>query len=239
MSISHGGGRLCNQIIRNLALSIIAEKHNLCVVKYSAITELDNLGIRVFSGGNTHINTNTVSDHNYFDIFNKNTIYYNLYANDYFQTKEISVLIHKYLNTISNNIIVKNHFNSRYNTNNDIFIHVRLSDVEQYNPGIIYYINAIKAVKQYNNIFLATDDPKHSIINSIVQKYPSTQIIHYDEINTLMYGSTCKHVILSHGSFSAVIGYLSFFSDVYYPEYNFLWYGDMFSIDGWNRVCYL
>lgn len=44
--------------------------------------------------------------------------------------------------------------------------------------------------------------------------------------------------ILSHGSFSAVIGYLSFFSNVYYPEYelNKIWYGDMFSIDNWIKL---
>jgi len=45
----------------------------------------------------------------------------------------------------------------------------------------------------------------------------------------------CKNIILSHGSFSAVIGYLGFFSKIYYPEYdlNKIWYGDMFSINNW------
>jgi hypothetical protein len=59
-----------------------------------------------------------------------------------------------------------------------------------------------------------------------------------DEITTFKFASTCKHIILSHGSFSALIGYLSFFSNIYYPEYeaNKIWFGDMFSIDNWIKL---
>lgn len=58
-----------------------------------------------------------------------------------------------------------------------------------------------------------------------------------DEIHTIQFASTCKHIVLSHGSFSAVIGYLAFFSNVYYPAYgDTMWYGDMFSIDGWKKL---
>jgi hypothetical protein len=43
---------------------------------------------------------------------------------------------------------------------------------------------------------------------------------------------------LSHGTFSAMVGYLSFFSNIYYSEYESdkIWYGDIFSIDGWNKI---
>jgi hypothetical protein len=65
--------------------------------------------------------------------------------------------------------------------------------------------------------------------------YPDAKIIYLDEISTFQFASTCKHIILSHGSFSAMIGYLSFFSTVHYPKYEAdkIWYGDMFSIEGW------
>jgi len=35
-----------------------------------------------------------------------------------------------------------------------------------------------------------------------------------------------------------VIGYLSFFSNIYYPPYEKgkIWYGDMFSIPGWKEI---
>ena len=40
-------GRLGNQIIRNLAVSLIAEKHNL-YVKYSSYDLINSLGIELF-----------------------------------------------------------------------------------------------------------------------------------------------------------------------------------------------
>ena len=44
------------------------------------------------------------------------------------------------------------------------------------------------------------------------------ELLHYNEIDTIQFGSTCKNIILSHGSFSAMIGNLSFYSNIYYPK---------------------
>ena len=87
-------------------------------------------------------------------------------------------------------------------------------------------------------MYISTDDNNNNIIKEILKLYPSSQLINFDEITTFQFASTCKHIILSHGSFSAVIGYLSFFSNIYYPEYelNKIWYGDMFSIDKWIKL---
>jgi hypothetical protein len=76
------------------------------------------------------------------------------------------------------------------------------------------------------------------MIYEIIQLYPSAKLIECNEITTFQFGSTCKHIVLSHGSFSATIGYLSFFSNVYYPEYESgkIWYGDMFSINNWVKL---
>jgi hypothetical protein len=78
--------------------------------------------------------------------------------------------------------------------------------------GIKYYINAIKNII-FDNLYISTDDKNHSIIIQLLELYPSSQLINYDEITTIQFANTCKHIILSHGSFSAVIGYLSFFSN--------------------------
>jgi hypothetical protein len=97
-------------------------------------------------------------------------------------------------------------------------------------------MNAIKMIN-FDNIYISTDDRSHNIIKEIMNTYPNASLIEYDEIKTIQYASTCKNIILSHGSFSAIIGYLSFFSTVNYPEYeaNKIWYGDMFSINGWVK----
>ena len=87
-------------------------------------------------------------------------------------------------------------------------------------------------------MYISTDDKEHDIVKELLNLYPSSQLISFDEITTFQFASTCKNIILSHGSFSAVIGYLSFFSNIYYPEYesNKIWYGDMFSINNWIKL---
>jgi hypothetical protein len=92
---------------------------------------------------------------------------------------------------------------------------------------------------KFDKLYISSDSPNHPIVCELLQTYIGSNIINLDEIETLQFGSTCKYVVLSHGSFSAVIGYLSFFSDVYYPDYSLAprnWHGDMFSIPGWSCV---
>ena len=59
-----------------------------------------------------------------------------------------------------------------------------------------------------------------------------------DEVETLHYCSTCKYIILSHGAFSYIIGCMSFYSIIYYPDYKrvSLWCGDIFSNKKWNKI---
>ena len=232
-------GRLGNQIIRNLAVSLIAEKHNLKVNYYNKDL-IEKLGIELFSGDNTHETTNLLTEDNYFSIYNSDNLNYNFgEINNFFQTKEITNLLYNYLNTekVRSNIITNNKFKEKNEKNNDLFVHVRLDDAAKFNPGITYYINAIKNIN-YDNLYVSTDDKNNNMISELLKIYPNAKLINFDEINTFQFASTCKHIILSHGSFSAIIGYLSFFSDIYYPEYelNKMWYGDMFSINNWNKL---
>lgn len=237
-STTGNNGRLGNQIIRNLAVSLLAEKHNL-KVNYHNEHLIKQLGIELFSGINSHDHIQSLTDDNYFAVYN-GELNCNLNPNkNYFQTKEIINFLHNHLNQdkIRTKIVDNNPFKDRYANNNDLFVHVRLTDVAHFNPGMKYYVNAIKNVK-FDNLYISTDDKTHHIITQICKLYPCAKLIRSDEITTIQFASTCKHIILSHGSFSAVIGYLSFFSNVYYPEYelNKMWYGDMFSIENWTKL---
>jgi hypothetical protein len=142
---------------------------------------------------------------------------------------------------MKNTIMKVNNHVSRYNNNNDCFIHIRLTDAAHFNPGLEYYIKVLSMIN-FDKLFIASDDFNHPIIYYIYNKYNNNNskclTVQSDEVDTIHFGSTCKHIVLSHGSFSAIIGYLGFFSNIYYPEYenDKMWYGDMFSIDGWNKV---
>jgi hypothetical protein len=236
-------GRLCNQIIRNLAVSLIAEKYDLHVDYYN-YNLIKDLGIELFVGNKIHQNTIKLDDNNYFSVYNAGHLNSNLDPiYDFFQTREITTHLYDYLHTdkVKLNIMEKNPFKCRYNNNNDAYVHIRLTDAEQWNPGIAYYVNVINSIS-FNTLYISSDDINHYIVQTIIKMYPNSNLITYDEIKTIQFASTCKHIILSHGSFSAIIGYLSFYSTVNYAAYDHpgrvdvskkIWYGDMFSINGW------
>jgi hypothetical protein len=239
MTTTGNNGRLGNQIIRNLAVSLMAKKHNL-KVDYFNKDLISKLGIHLFSGSNVHQSCITLNDGNYFDIHNCDKLNHNLYPNaNFFQTKEIINLLHTHLHTdvVKSQIIEKNPFKQRYNANNDLYVHVRLADAARWNPGIDYYLNAIKRTI-HDRMYISTDDKNHPIVQTLLTLPNSTLMIGCNEIRSIQFGSTCKHVVLSHGSFSAVIGYISYFSTIHYPKNDVtkMWYGDMFSIDNWIEI---
>lgn len=227
-------GRLGNQIIRAIAVSMIAEKMGIRV-QYSSNYNIQQLGIPLYNGKKTYRNTVDLTEENYSTIYETQPMA-NLNPGELcFQTQTISKRIKVYIDLHRHSIINKNPFQNRYNHNNDVFIHIRLGDVAQYNPGLAYYKKAIEECASNGTIYLSTDEPSHPIVQEL-QKYPNTTLLSYDEIQTIQFGSTCRFIILSHGSFSAVIGYMGFLSTVYYPPHTHRWYGDMFSIDGWKEV---
>jgi hypothetical protein len=165
---------------------------------------------------------------------------FNLDPNDnFFQTKEITNYLYNYL---QNELFCKGKINEN-SDKNDCFIHIRLGDVTSHNPGIKYYLKALSMIT-FDKLYIASDDTNHSIIKDIIEKYTELgkecEILLFDEVKTIQFGSSCKNIILSPGSFSAIIGYLANDSNIYYPKKHdgHIWFGDMCSIPGWTMIEY-
>lgn len=217
-------GRLCNQIIRNLSLSILAKKYDL-YVDYSNYENINNkLGIGLFIGKNKYNKTIKITKNNYMDFYKKKikTKANFDFMDCYFQTVEITNLLHQHLKTNKKTIIEKNPYKERYNKNNDIFIHIRLTDTKKWNAGIKYYLHCIKLIN-YDNIYIGSDDFEDILLKKLKIVYPNIIFFKKNPVETIQFASTCKNIILSHGSFSAVIGYLSFYSTVYFLNKNPGW----------------
>jgi len=234
-------GRFCNSMIRNIAVSFLASKINL-YVEYCYYDKTTSMGIPLFVGSKVYDDILDLTDDNYTNIL-ENTPCANINSyNSFFQTQEISKLIYNWFRTqsIQNSIISKNPFQIRYGANNDCFVHVRLGDIAntEHNLGLKYYLKALSLVPEFDRLYVASDSPDHEIILAILEAYPNrSERVLKDEVETIQFGSTCRHVVLSHGSYSAVIGWLSFNSDVYYPEYGAMWHGDMFSVNSeWHKI---
>lgn len=109
-----GDGRLGNQIIRNLAVSIMAEKHNLQVL-YKNEETIKRLGISLFHGIHNYNTMIKLTDENYFDLLMEDTLVSNLNPNDsFFQTPDIAIFLYNYLQSKMNDIMLVNPFNNRY-----------------------------------------------------------------------------------------------------------------------------
>ena len=230
-------GRFCNQIIRNLAVSLVAEKNDLHVT-YSSYDAIKALGINLFCGSKSYENTIDLRDDNYFSLYNTEVASNLDSYGSFFQTREITNFLYQHLRSdpVKQSIISSNPFQLRYGNNNDLCVHIRLGDVIKHNPGVRYYVKTISDIK-FDDIYIATDSKEHPIVKKVIEFFPKATFIEYDEVRTIQFASTCKNLVLSHGSFSAMIGYLGFFSTVNYPEYETgkMWHGDMFSIDGWVK----
>ena len=154
-------GRLGNQLIRNTIISILCRKHDLAVKYYfdEYYTNILNLGIELFNGNNFYDTTVEINDSNIDEYIKNNSIIYsNIIFNGFFQSIQCSELLYTYFrdHIVKSSIENKNPFKERYNTNNDVFIHIRLGDVISFNPGFTYYDKAISML-EYDNGYISSE----------------------------------------------------------------------------------
>lgn len=237
-----GPGRFCNQVIRTSFASILAKKFDLAV-DYAFGAELRRLGLELFNGSVVLPGefTETTEDA-VLDIIEERAppaaTKYNFHNNScYFQSKRHTALLREWLLAQVDKIRAANPFAGRYRNNSEAFLHVRLGDVPGYNPGIEYYRAALGRVGGNITGCISSDSPGNPLVQQLVAEYPGLRIVHTDDlVQLIQFASTFAHVILSHGSFSAVIGFLAFDSTVYYAPYNTIWCGDMFTQPDWVLV---
>jgi hypothetical protein len=227
-------GRFANHFIRNMASHILAKKYNLKFI-YSYYNEIKQLGIDLFIDGiNSYDDIISIYDCNLMEYINNISINKSIIMNDCYQSKEFILYLKKYFddNNLFDQIKIKNIYNSRYDTNNDIFVHVRLGDTIGFNLSFEYYDNIISKIK-FENGYISSDTINHEICQKLINKYNLIKI-ELNEIQTIMYGSTCKYIVLSEGTFSWLIGFLALYSIVYVPSIH-TWHGDIFVLPEWIK----
>ena len=225
------GGRLGNQFMRNFVIYFLVKKYNYRPsVKYDREKEFRKLGLPFYNtNNNIKCETEEKLCINVLKSIQKNTrldeinlkwgIKYFLSPNSYYQSIKYAKFMiynfHKENNPLIKRICNKNKFKNRYRNNNDLFIHIRGGNVFTTNPpivpGIKYYEHILESLKdKYDNIYVCSDDIKNDIIKELKKKYKiKIPEFHKDITDVILFGSTCKYVILSSGSFSFMIGLFS------------------------------
>jgi hypothetical protein len=241
-NMTNSPGRLCNHIIRAHAASFLSKRGNIRFNYGYYYDKMKRLGILLYtSGTTTYANTivfNNDDEVNDMILDETKLINSNININNcYCQNKLFSNYLYNYYknNNIRQSIINSNIFKNRYYNNQDVYVHVRLDDAQQWNQGFKYYDKCLSTLN-FNNGYISSDSIDHNICIELIKKY-NLKAINYDEITTIMFGSTCKYVLLTGGSYSFIIGLFSFFSKVYYLKGFDNWYpSSLFHIDDWTEV---
>ena len=229
------GGRFGNILFLNFIADYISRKINLKFI-YKNYDEIKKLGINLHKGTQTYY-TNYILDDTNIDTIFKEVKKNNILINGYFQTPTVSLYIKNRILELKEIIIKKNPYNY---INNFLFVHVRLGDIITNNiqEDYSYYDSTISKINYYKG-YISSDSIEHEYCQKLIKKYNLIEFKN-DEVSTIQFGSTCKNIVLSKGTFSWWIGVLSFGSSVWFPEKNNLkpWHGDIFVFPEWNKVIY-
>lgn len=236
---NHHKARFGNLFFLNICLHMFSQKFDLkCSYKFEK--KFNKLGIYFNKGNQIHKKNILLTDFNFENILESDISPRNIIINNnvWFHTNRFCKMISQYFerNNLFVNIRKKNLYHHKYDNNNDLFIHVRLGDVSD-KTGLLenYYVNTIDSIK-FNKGFITSDTINHSLCDTLIKKY---KLIVFDrsEVETIMFGSTCKNIILSGGTFSWLIGFLAIYnSNIFYPELKQKWYGDIFSFKNWKKI---
>lgn len=238
----HHGGRLGNCLFVGVAVHLIAKRSNL-KFHYKYHDKFTKLGVELFSGEKSFDETVSLKDDNFMGfIFSEEPIYKNIHVvnNVWCQIKEYAIFLKDYLEKEEqkNKIINANAYKSRYENNNDVYVHVRLGDVAPrgFSPGFDYFDKTLSALK-YENGFISSDSINHPLCKQIIEKF-NLKTIETSEEDTIAFASTCKYLVLSSGTYSWMIGVFGYFSEIYYPKIYSVWHGDVFVFPEWKEIEY-
>lgn len=231
-------GRFANHIFRNLYASFLAELGDVSFV-YSYDEQIRALGIPLYRNGKkTYEKTAIIRDEFFTNLLDKR-VDYNIFV-DWCsaQNHEFALRIFNYFRTgsIMKSITDSNKYKERYDKNNDVFVHVRLDDASQFNPGYDYYDAALSICGAQSG-YISSDSPNHPMVSVLAAKY-NLKSFEAQEVETIQMASSCKFLVLSHGTFSWLMGALGFFSKVYVPHSRFInkWCGPIFDMPEWEVI---
>jgi hypothetical protein len=197
--------------------------------------EIESLGIELYTTGTKiYKQTYLINDDNIEMILKEPQIVkdMNIRIHDYMQTPGVARYIRNRILINKETIQSKNPYTY---DNNNVFIHVRLGDVanDSRSKPFDYYDNVLNNLN-FDKGYISSDTISDYRCQRLIDKY-KLNVFNSDEIDTIKFGSSCKHIVLSLGTFSWYIGAFSFGSNVYFPKIIQKWHGDIFVFPEWNE----
>jgi len=204
-------GRLGNHVLIYLMAQYIAEKYNLYFDQNLWNNNFnDHFIVNKFSGNIIYDQFYTVNDDNIMTFLQQKTLCKGVYLiNGFFQSPEI-FKINNLIESYKKYIIPKT-----LECKNDLFVHVRLGDIKnKFSLPYEYYKKSIEKIK-FNSGIIASDNVDDEIVIKLSKEY-NLKILNESAEYTVRYGSQCKNLVLSAGSFSFITALFSNNSNIYF-----------------------
>ena len=215
-------------------ISFLASVNDIAI-EYPRIDEIRSLGIPLFTEGNTHYSESlNLTDENINDILQNPVLNKSITVDgplDYMQTPDVAMFIKQLINKSITESITESTI-----INNNLFVHVRLGDLLEHNlnQSFRYYNNVISRIP-FDKGYISSDSINHKICRNLIKRY-NLIVYSSSETETIKFGSSCQHIVLSLGTFSWFIGAFSLGKNVYYPQPLKKWHGDIFIFPEWNKI---
>lgn len=182
---------------------------------------------------NNNCISNPLSTKIFKNITLKHSIQQTYTQNGFFQDEETISKFLKYKDKIFNKI----------DTEEGLFVHVRLGDIANNFPAgrscdIGYYEKCLNNIKQNKGPrFISSDSPSNKIVIDLIDKF-NLELFQAPPEETIIFASKFKNKILSLGTFSWWIGFLGAQDNVFFPDPSKYkkWHGDIFIFDNWIQI---
>ena len=217
-------GRLGNRIFQNIAVSLLARKYNL-VAAYSMESECRELGLSFWHSGSRRMLLGPavpLTDGLLQELLERPDAaalpgrLWLTPTDSYFQFPWFARFIRDTVLRGEQHALLHaaNPWRTRFGANNDTFVHVRLGDTlrllsSQSMRSAPEFVRAIGARGPRGRVFIASDSPSHSTVRELIALVPGAELIELSVVQTIQFGATCAHFVLSDGTFSWLIGALA------------------------------
>jgi hypothetical protein len=222
-------GRLGNNLFQYVAAYIFAKKFKL---KISSPIVENKFELPSLTGVQTNNQIIDVKDSNFMSLLESDYLepaHYRFVG--YYQNRDF---ILKYSSEIKS--LFKLTFIEK--PKNQVFVAYRIGDIngERQMLPIEYYEDALNKISAING-FITSDTPNHPNVLKLATKFSLT-IYNNSPIETIDFAKNFNNLVLSEGSFSWWIGFLSKAENIYYNERPRFWHGDMFVLPEWKPLKY-
>lgn len=227
-------GRLGNNIIQYFAGKILAEKNNLQLNYNSSVLDYWHKYFDIHHNNKGMIGKDIeyISDDNFLDKLSNPLSNKHYILNGFFQKKDFLHTYSKYIRdsfSLSYDEIDKNH----------VFVHYRMGDTENSRSmlPIDYYKEALSKIN-YDIGYISSDSIGHPYIIELCNKY-NLKPIQLSPLDTINFAKNFQQIVLSEGTFSWWIGFLSKAEYVIFNKRSYNWFGrDIFDFPEWTPLCW-